>query len=247
VDPEQPVRVLVIEDNPDTAETLRFLLEHKGHEVAVAHTGPAGVLTATLWAPDAVVCDLRLPDLDGWGVAQALRGHPVTRSSRLIAFSGHNTEADRERSRQAGFDQHLAKAADPEELLRLLAPSSTRPARVKTLLLVEDNEVIREGMAVLLRREGYEVVLAADGQEGLTLLDAEPRPDLVLLDMLLPRLDGWEFLERAGGRSSPPAILLMTGTCLSREWAESHACRGFLRKPVEVDELLEEVRRCLAG
>jgi CheY-like chemotaxis protein len=102
-------------------------------------------------------------------------------------------------------------------------------------------------MAVLLRREGYEVVPAADGPEGLALLDAEPRPDHVLLDMLLPRLDGWAFLKRLLGRPSPPAILLMTGTCLSREWAESHRCRGFLRKPVEPDELLEEVGRSLGG
>jgi CheY-like chemotaxis protein len=120
--PEQPLRVLLIEDNVETADSLRLLLEFVGHEVAVAHTGPAGVEAATQWAPDAVVCDIGLPGLDGWGVARALRGQPATRAARLIAISGYDSQADRERSLQAGFDHHLAKPADPEELFRLLAP-----------------------------------------------------------------------------------------------------------------------------
>ena len=76
---------------------------------------------------------------------------------------------------------------------------------------------------------------------------AGPPPGLVLLDMLMPVLDGWHFLERLrrqGPRPLPP-IVIATGTNLTREWAEDHGCKGFVRKPIEPTSLLAEVRRCL--
>ena len=91
------------------------------------------------------------------------------------------------------------------------------------VLVVEDNDSVREVLAVLLRREGYGVVLAANGDEALHRLRAGPRPDLILLDMLMPILDGWHLLERLKqqGPQPPPPILVVTSTILSREWASS--------------------------
>jgi two-component system CheB/CheR fusion protein len=117
-------RVLVVEDNRDAADSLRMLLEVLGHEVAVAYTGPEGVEKASRWRPDVIVCDIGLPGLDGWGVARQLRRNPQTARVRLLALTGYGSEEDRVRSRLAGFDHHLVKPADPQELLRLLAPHS---------------------------------------------------------------------------------------------------------------------------
>ena len=119
----------------------------------------------------------------------------------------------------------------------------------QTLLVVEDNDVAREGLVVILRQQGYRVLPAANGEEALEHLRAGPRPDLILLDMLMPVLDGWHFLGRLQreGPRPPVPVLITTGTILTREWAEAHACQGFLRKPVETGPLLQEVRRCLAG
>jgi CheY-like chemotaxis protein len=111
---------------------------------------------------------------------------------------------------------------------------------------VEDNDLSREWLAILLRRTGYHVVPAANGEEGLRLLKAGPPPDLILLDMLMPVLDGWHFLGRLQQDASrPPVIVTTAAPALSREWAEAHDCAGFLRKPVDTEELLGEVRRCL--
>jgi PAS domain S-box-containing protein len=118
----KPMRVLVVEDNRDAAESLRMLLELLGHEVRVAYTGPQGVQAAQGWRPDIVLCDLGLPGLDGYGVARELRLNPTTAQVRLLAVSGYGAEEDRVRSRQAGFDAHLVKPADPAELQRLLVP-----------------------------------------------------------------------------------------------------------------------------
>jgi DNA-binding response OmpR family regulator/anti-sigma regulatory factor (Ser/Thr protein kinase) len=120
--PPRRLRIVVIEDNRDAAESLRLLLEVMGHEVAVARTGPEGVQTAARCRPDVVVSDIGLPGLDGYGVARELRCRPETARTRLVALTGYGSEEDRRRSREAGFDVHLCKPADPQELMQLLLP-----------------------------------------------------------------------------------------------------------------------------
>jgi CheY-like chemotaxis protein len=114
-------RILIVEDNQDAANSLHLLLEVLGHEVRVANTGPAGVVAAREWRPDVVLCDIGLPGLDGYGVARELRLNPTTARVRLLALTGYGQDEDKRRSREAGFDYHLVKPADPEELQRLLA------------------------------------------------------------------------------------------------------------------------------
>jgi len=115
-----PLRVLVVEDIRDAAETLRDLLELFGHTVELAFSGPAGVEAAQRFRPDVVLCDIGLPGLDGYGVAAALRSDPKTASMRLIAVSGYGSDEDLRRSHEVGFDHHLVKPVDPTALERLL-------------------------------------------------------------------------------------------------------------------------------
>jgi PAS domain S-box-containing protein len=115
------LRVLLVEDNRDTAVSLKMLLEMFGHEVATAYSGRAGVEAARGFHPDTVLCDLGLPEMDGYEVARALRADPATAGVRLIAVSGYGQEEDRQRSREAGFDDHLVKPADPDVIALLLA------------------------------------------------------------------------------------------------------------------------------
>jgi PAS domain S-box-containing protein len=116
-------RVLIVEDQADTAESLRELLELKGFDVSVASTGPDGVVLARRVVPDAIVCDIGLPGMTGFDVARALRADPATASAVLVAVSGYAQQEDRRKARDAGFDALLAKPADTDELVRLL----TRP------------------------------------------------------------------------------------------------------------------------
>ena len=116
-----PLRVLVIEDMRDAAETLRDLLEIWGYRVEVAFTGPEGVEAARRFRPDVVLCDLGLPGMDGFSVARQLRRDPVTTSARLVALTGYGREEDRRRSEEAGFDAHVTKPVDPAALRILLS------------------------------------------------------------------------------------------------------------------------------
>ena len=118
----------------------------------------------------------------------------------------------------------------------------------RLILVVEDNDLALEALTTILVQGGYHVVVATNGEEALNHLLGGLRPDLILLDMLMPVLDGWHFLERLRPLRLQPAlpIVITTATNLTREWAEAHDCQGCLRKPIEPDRLLEEVRRCLA-
>lgn len=122
------LRVLVVDDNRDAADSLALLLELSGYQVATAADGYSALTAARGFRPEVVLLDIGLPGLDGYAVVQRLRQDPDTRSARVIAISGYGGEEQRERSRQAGFDLHLVKPVDPEFLQRLLAEQKPRSA-----------------------------------------------------------------------------------------------------------------------
>jgi two-component system, chemotaxis family, CheB/CheR fusion protein len=110
----RPRRILVIEDNLDAAESLQLALELEGHEVAIAHDGPEGVERARALTPEVVLCDIGLPDMDGYAVARALRREPSLRDTFLVALTGYALPDDLRRATEAGFDAHLTKPASIE-------------------------------------------------------------------------------------------------------------------------------------
>lgn len=114
------LRVLIIEDNRDAAETLRDLLELDGCAVEVAFNGPDGVAAAERFRPELVFCDLGLPGMNGFQVAERLRQIPQLRGTRLVAMSGYGQGRDQRRSEAAGFDLHLVKPVEFEEVRKLL-------------------------------------------------------------------------------------------------------------------------------
>lgn len=110
-------RVLVVEDNRDCAETLRRLLALCGYDVVVTHSGQQGLEGARQLQPHVVLCDIGLPDSDGYTVGSVLRQSRQAPRARLIALTGHGEPEDRRRALAAGFDQHLVKPVDTKVLL----------------------------------------------------------------------------------------------------------------------------------
>ncbi len=109
-------RILVIEDNPDAAESLKAVLELQGHLVDVAASGPEGIEKAREARPDVVLCDIGLPGMDGFDVARALRAEPTLARTTLVALSGYALPEDVEKAQRAGFQRHLAKPVNPDDL-----------------------------------------------------------------------------------------------------------------------------------
>ncbi len=126
-------------------------------------------------------------------------------------------------------------------------PPAPRTVRA-TVLVVEDNAIVRKMTSLFLNNAGYESILTANGRQAIDFLRGSSRlPDIILLDMLMPVQDGWHFLEELRLFSKPLniPIIVTTGTILTYEWALDHGCTGFLRKPYSEQELLDEVQRCL--
>jgi signal transduction histidine kinase/ActR/RegA family two-component response regulator len=126
-----PVRLLIVDDNRDAANTLGTLLSSLGATTAVAYGGQEAIDAIDGFRPDAVLLDLGMPGMDGYDVAREIRSRPGWAAIRLIALTGWGQDADRERTRQAGFDHHVVKPIDIEYLRQLLL--DTAPAQHRTL------------------------------------------------------------------------------------------------------------------
>jgi signal transduction histidine kinase/ActR/RegA family two-component response regulator len=113
-------RVLVVDDNSDAAETLADILRELGHTTSVAHDGPTALVAAAAFKPQIALLDIGLPVMDGYELAQRLREQPELRQVRLFAITGYGQESDRERSRDAGFQEHLVKPIDLAHLANLI-------------------------------------------------------------------------------------------------------------------------------
>ena len=117
----RPLRVLIVEDNRDAADSLRLLLALAGYEIEVAYTGSEGLERARRFHPEVALCNIGLPGgMDGYALARALRGRQDTAGIHLIAISGYGQEEDQRQARESGFDRHLIKPVDPAALLKLL-------------------------------------------------------------------------------------------------------------------------------
>ena len=115
--------ILVVDDNVDAAETLAMLLRLDGHHVRVVHDGPAALEAARSRVPEVVLLDIGMPGMDGYEVARRLRQLPGLAGVVLVALTGWGQEQDRQRSKEAGFDHHLTKPADPQALRDCFATS----------------------------------------------------------------------------------------------------------------------------
>ncbi len=126
-------RVLVVDDNRDAAESTAMFLQVAGHEVKAVHDGAQTLACVQIFAPDVVVLDIGLPEMDGYEVARRLRRLPETARALLIAVTGYGQLEDRQAAANAGFDEHLTKPADPSQLIELIGGWKPRGGRASAL------------------------------------------------------------------------------------------------------------------
>jgi PAS domain S-box-containing protein len=116
-----PLRIMIVDDNEDAANSLGMLLDLMGNDIRMGHDGLEAMNLAREYRPDVVLLDIGLPKLNGYEVARSIRQEPWGERTVLIAVTGWGQEADRRRSRESGFDHHMVKPVDPDELMRILA------------------------------------------------------------------------------------------------------------------------------
>ena len=194
------LRVLVVDDDRDTTDSLCMLVQLWGHDVRPAYDGATALTIAAAYQPDVVLLDLAMPTMHGSQVARQLRRQPRFKSTLLVAVTGYTDEAHRLSTEDAGFDLFLIKPVEPstlEELMlleqgrRIDAPSPPATARTYGLLVVDDEESVRDVLNGWMRLHGFAVWLAANGHEALDLYRRHGADiDVVLLDVRMSGLDG---------------------------------------------------------
>jgi len=117
---DSPIRIVVADDNEDSAQSFAMLLSFSGHEVRVALNGAQALDVVRQFRPDIAFLDIGMPELSGYEVAEAVRAEPWGNEVRLVAVTGWGTLDDKLRATSAGFDRHLVKPIDPAEVEKLL-------------------------------------------------------------------------------------------------------------------------------
>lgn len=238
--------VLMIDDDPDLRELFTRSMTQRGFRVHVATSGPQGVAFANRLRPDAIVLDVKMPEMDGWEVLSTLKLSATTASIPVIM---HSVLHQAEVGKALGAVDFVVKPVNPDDLSRTLRKHIGQAAA--RVLLVEDDEPIRHLMRRTLEQAGHIVVEATNGAEGLEQLERH-RPDIVILDLMMPVMDGFSFLERARKQAAFKDLPIVVATAreLSREERddlEAVAQRVLQKGDYRREELLERVADHVAG
>jgi len=236
--------VLIIEDDPDARALLTRTLKKDGYRVAQAEDGDIGLRLAAELRPAVITLDVMMPGVDGWSVLRSLKADKDLRDIPVVMVS---MIADQGIGHALGADDYLIKPVEKEVLLRSVGRFAHSAGA--EVLVVEDDAATREMMRRTLERQKLKVSEAGDGRQALDRI-AESEPDLVLLDLMMPVMDGFEFLARLRqqGLAARIPVIVLTAKVLSE--AEQRELNDSALEVLSKDEhwlqtVAEEVRKTL--
>jgi CheY-like chemotaxis protein len=237
--------VLVIEDDPGVRQELEEVLTGEGYRVVTAARSSDGLRLAREVHPDAITLDLELPGLEGWSLLSALKSDPELGEVPVVVLvvAGDRVAAP------LGAADYLTKPVDRDRLVAVLRRHCVD--QEAPVLVIDDDRSTREMLRRMLEREGFPVAEAADGRAGLERV-AKHRPSLILLDLLMPGMDGFAFLAELQSRPEWAAIPIVVVTAKDLSGEEQAMLSGrvaeVLRKGAYTRErLLAEVRERVAA
>jgi signal transduction histidine kinase len=267
------LQVLVVDDNPTCLRILGSLLRQWNAQPVLCGSGREALLKLAQAKQQkrpfgVVLLDARLPDPDGFTVAERIKNDPELAKATVMLLSGASQSADIARCQELGVAAYLTKPILAPELLQALlrasdtlqeqtaeatapeGPPPPKAARKMRILLVEDNEVNRTLVNRLLVKQGYKVVVAGNGREAVVAVQHAPRGafDLILMDVQMPDMDGFETTAAirarellTGGRVP---IVAVTAHAMKgdRERCLAAGMDGYLSKPIQLQELRDLLR-----
>lgn len=266
---KETARILVVDDDANIINFFRAVLEEQGHTVATAENGEEAVKKAREFHPEVILLDVIMPQMDGYEVTEALKGDPATSSISIILVTGMDTLEDKVRGLECGADDFITKPFNFDELvarvrslvklkrlqdqLSKLQKESTSDFLLKQkkslspnmVLIVEDDERISKIMSNVLGTGGYLTHTIVNGLEAAEFIK-DNTPDLIILDLMLPGLDGMEVLKRV--RESPltrevPVIVVTALDDFKTKIKGLYiGADDYLVKPVKSLELLARVK-----
>jgi PAS domain S-box-containing protein len=237
--------ILAIDDDPAARDLLQRLLSKEGYHAIVAASGEEGLRLARAHSPNAILLDVRMPDLDGWEVLTQLKSDPELADIPVVMIS---IEDERASLCALGALDYLVKPIDSERLLAILQPYQTEPSAT-SVLIVEDNPGNREMICRQLTKAGWDVLEAQNGLQALAVLQTQ-QPGVILLDLMMPEMDGFEFIrqlrQHPQWRSLPIIVLTAKDlTAAERQWLDGQTQRIYY-KGAGNRQLLNEIHSLLA-
>jgi PAS domain S-box-containing protein len=245
--------VLVIDDDPTVRDLLTSYLGREGFRVKIAATAEAGLQMAQAEHPDVITLDVLMPagGLDGWATLAALKADPAVMNIPVVMLT---IVDDKNKGFALGASDYLTKPIDRDRLTAIInkyAPQLKGQAldneRVATILVVEDEPAIRELLSCALEQEGLEVIKAENGRIALEQVAAS-QPDLILLDLMLPEMDGFDFITVLRQAEHPAwhSIPVVVVTALDLTPEDSLRLNGYIKQVVQKgavgENFLQEVR-----
>jgi signal transduction histidine kinase/CheY-like chemotaxis protein len=238
--------ILVIDDDPSVLDLTERFLTREGFSVVTANGGREGLRLARELHPAAITLDVMMPDIDGWTVLAAIKGDPELADIAVVLLT---IVDDRHRGFSLGATDYMVKPVDRERLTRLLRKICH--AAGAHALLVEDDQLTRRSMRQAIEQDGWKVSEAENGRAALARL-ADARPDIIVLDLVMPEMDGFEFLVEMRARSEWRSIPVVVVTAKDLTAEERGRLNGDVESVLQkgasdVGELLRELARILPG
>ena len=238
-------RVLVIDDDPTVRDLMTRYLEGEGFTVVVAANGVEGLTRAREVHPAAITLDVMMPDLDGWTVLAALKGDPTLADIPVILVT---IVDEKQRGYALGAAEYLVKPVDRGRLTSVLHELCGGAGRV---LVVEDDEDARTALRQALASEGWTVAEAEHGRAALDCL-AEARADAIVLDLMMPEMDGFELVAELRRHPEWRGIPILVVTALDLSEADRRRLNGSVARVIQKSgrsgtDLLREVGEAVAA
>jgi CheY-like chemotaxis protein len=238
--------VLVVDDEPDSVILVRENLNGQPYRVISAFSADEGFKIAQKTKPFAILLDIMMPDKDGWELIKDLKSNKETAEIPVVILS---IVDNKPLGFSLGVTDYLLKPIDRDALVATLTRIALRP--VKDILVVDDDEGVREILDDMLKREGYRVSLAQNGVEAIASLGKHP-PDLVILDLMMPEMDGFQVVKhmRQNPRWSEIPVLICTAkelTQIERADLQRSVSRIVEKGSMQQDILLGELGTALRG
>jgi len=238
-DAEEPL-ILVVDDDATARDLVVRHLERAGFAAVAARGGQEGLRLVRELRPAAVTLDIMMPDLDGWTVLAAIKGDPALASTPVILLS---IVDQKNRGYALGAADYLVKPVDRAKLIETLTRicgSSSGKA-----LLVDDDEMVRRSVRQALEPIGWKVTEAENGQVAVEVL-ATARPDVIILDLMMPKMDGFEFLDEL--RSRPdwqdiPVVVITAKDLTEKDRARLNGGVERVIQKSDRDEMLRQLTR----
>ena len=212
----ESISVLVIDDDPTVRNLMKRQIERHGFKFLEAETGKLGIKTARELNPDVIILDILMPEFDGWSVLRSLKADKITSNIPVIMASILD---EKNKGFSLGAADYLSKPVEKDKLL-LSIQKLIGTEEGQTILVVEDDDDLRFTLVSALQKENYTILEASNGEDALrhiNELDAS-EIDLILLDLLMPEMNGFEFIEAYKNDFKDRApIIVLTGANLSKD------------------------------